>query len=287
MAELVHELQSKAATAAEAEVTGIIESIDITPAISTAGLVLPSFNFFMSPSYFTHRLYIALVLYATNSCKKCVALLISSLYNGDMNDKRNTLVAWLRIGFGLLIVVAFVVQMGYTLGRGGNLTNFFSFFTIQSNLLTAAVLLISGVGLLLGARVSRQFAFIRGAVTLYMVVTGIVFALLLSGLEQRLQLTIPWVNMVFHQLMPVVMIVDWLLFPPKPAITFRRALLWLIFPVVYLIYTLVRGPLVNWYPYPFLDPPQVGWPYVIVTCVAIAIGAAGLAWLLALRTKRY
>lgn len=203
-----------------------------------------------------------------------------------MNKRNRNIVAYLRIGFGLLSIVAFVAQMSYTLERGGSLVNFFSFFTIQSNLLAATILLIAGFGALLSAKANLQFAFIRGAVTLYMVITGIVFALLLSGLEQRLQVTMPWVNMVFHQLMPVVMIIDWLVFPPRSVITFRRALLWLLFPAAYLAYTLVRGPFVNWYPYPFLDPPQVGWPYVIVTCIAIAIGAAGLAWLLALRTKR-
>lgn len=201
-----------------------------------------------------------------------------------MNKNTHILLASLRVGFGLLIVVAFITQMHYALGQGRDLSNFFSFFTIQSNLLAAFVLLTVGIGMLLNAKAKRQFAFIRGAATLYMVITGIVFALLLSGLEQRLQLTVPWVNMVFHQLMPVVMLVDWLLFPPKFSFSFRHTILWLAFPLVYVFYTLIRGPIVNWYPYPFLDPPQVGWPYVIVSSVVIAIGAAGLAWLLTLRT---
>jgi uncharacterized membrane protein len=204
-----------------------------------------------------------------------------------MNKHRqNTLLAYMRIGFGVLILVAFVVQMDHTVQRGGDLVNFFSFFTIQSNLLAALILLTIGAGMLTSQKPRRWFAFLRGGMTLYMVITGIVFALLLSGLEQRLQVTIPWVNMVFHQLIPVVVLLDWVLFPPQFRFTFRQAIWWLVFPVAYLVYTLIRGPVVNWYPYPFLDAPQVGWPYVIVVCLFIAVGAAGLAWLLSLRTGR-
>lgn len=215
-----------------------------------------------------------------------VVFIFTVPYNRPMNKhNHHRIIALLRIGFGLLIVAAFITQMHYTLDQGRSLANFFSFFTIQSNLLAAFVLLTVGIAMLVNAKAKRQFAFIRGAATLYMVITGIVFALLLSGLEQRLQVTVPWVNMVFHQLMPVVMLVDWLLFPPKFKFSFRQTILWLAFPLLYLAYTLIRGPIVQWYPYPFLDPPQVGWPYVIVMSIIIAFGAAGLAWLLTLRTR--
>lgn len=195
-------------------------------------------------------------------------------------------VSWLRIGFGVLTFVAIGVQLVTTIHNGNSVINFFSFFTIESNILAALVLLIVGFGALAGAKAYRTFAFIRGAATLYMVITGIVFALLLAGLEQRLQVTVPWINIVLHYIMPIVMLVDWLLFPPKFAFTFRQTLLWLIFPLLYLVYSLVRGPLVGWYPYPFLDASQIGWMSVAIMSVAIAIGAAFLAWLLALRTSR-
>lgn len=200
-----------------------------------------------------------------------------------MNKHNRNLVAFLRIGFGLLVVAAISTQLSSTFEHGRSVANFFSFFTIQSNVIAGAVLLVVGIGALLNAKANRQFAFIRGAATLYIVITGIVFALLLSGLSERLQLTVPWVNMVLHYLIPVVMLVDWLLFPPKFKFSFRHTILWLAFPLAYLAYTLVRGSIVNWYPYPFLDVSQVGLPYVIFMSIVIAFGAAGLAWLLSLR----
>lgn len=200
------------------------------------------------------------------------------------NQIAHPLVSFLRIGFGLLILIAVAVQLMHTIQLDRSVVNFFSFFTIESNLLAAFVLLVVGFGALAGAKAHRTFAFLRGAATLYMVITGIVFALLLAGLEQRLQITIPWVNTVLHYIMPVVMLVDWLLFPPKFKFTFRQTLWWLAFPLAYLVYTLLRGLLVDWYPYPFLDASQVGWAQVIVTSIVIAIGAAVLAWILTLRT---
>lgn len=202
------------------------------------------------------------------------------------SHNKNALLAYARIGFGVLTLAAIAVQMEIALQRGSDLANFFSFFTIQSNLLVAFLLLIVGAGMLTSQKPRRWFAFLRGAATLYMVITGIVFALLLSGLEQRLQMTVPWVNMVLHQLIPVVVLLDWVLFPPAFRFRFRQVVWWLAFPLAYLVYTLIRGPIVNWYPYPFLDVSQTGWLSVIVTCLFIAVGAAGLAWLLALRTGR-
>jgi len=194
-------------------------------------------------------------------------------------------VSWLRIGFGFLALFAIVTQLIRTMQNGNSIANFFSFFTIESNILAAIVLLTVGFGALAGAKAYRTFAFIRGAATLYMVITGIVFALLLSGLEQRLQVTIPWINIVLHYIMPVVMLVDWLLFPPKFRFSFGQTLFWLIFPLAYLVYSLIRGSLIGWYPYPFLDVSQVGWASVIVMSIVIAVGAAVLAWILSLRTR--
>ncbi len=199
--------------------------------------------------------------------------------------KQLVLLSSLRIAFGLLIVIALVAQLLTNIQQGLSVVNFFSFFTVESNILAAAVLLTVGIGTLARRKATPQFAFIRGAATLYMTITGIVFALLLSGLQAELQLTVPWINVVLHYIGPVVLLVDWLLFPPKFKFTFRVALGWLIFPVAYLCYSLVRGSFVQWYPYPFINPIENGWPSVIVMSIIIAAGSAGLAWLLSLRTR--
>jgi hypothetical protein len=69
---------------------------------------------------------------------------------------------------------------------------------------------------------------------------------------------LPWVNIVLHYIMPVVMVVDWLVLPPKTTLSLQQTAYWLIYPLVYLVYTLVRGAAVGFYPYPFLNPATAG-----------------------------
>ncbi|HEX5038824.1 MAG TPA: hypothetical protein VFW95_01650 [Candidatus Limnocylindria bacterium] len=60
--------------------------------------------------------------------------------------------AWLRIGFGVLVLVAIVFMIGVLVDEGAfNPLNFFTFFTILSNLLGAAVFLEGGRRQLTGA----------------------------------------------------------------------------------------------------------------------------------------
>jgi hypothetical protein len=119
-----------------------------------------------------------------------------------------------------------------------------------------------------------------------MAATGLVYVVLLSGLEDRLQTPIPWVNAVLHYIGPLFMVADWLLDPPERPVPWRQAALWLLFPVAYCGYSLVRGPTVDWYPYPFLDPREHGYAGVAVMSLAIAAAFAVLAWLVAWSTRR-
>lgn len=182
--------------------------------------------------------------------------------------------------FGLLVVAAIIAQFAAgTKNPSFQTANFFSFFTIQSNVLAALTFIVASWGALKNKR-NNMFALLRGAATLYMATTGIVYVLLLSGYEETLQTTIPWVNFVLHYLMPVAVVADWFIDRPPFRILFKHALLWLIFPIFYLAYSLIRGSLTGWYPYPFLNPGEQGYASVAATCIFIALGATVFAWLL-------
>lgn len=193
-------------------------------------------------------------------------------------------VAGYRFFFGALVFAAILVQFLYEFDRLGHFPlNFFQFFTIQSNILAAGIFLIAGVGALLQKR-NNTFALLRGAATVYMTMTGVVYVLLLSGLGS-LQTTIPWVNHVLHHIMPVVVLCDWFIDPPLRRISFKKALVWLTFPFAYLAYTLIRGDIAGWYPYPFLDPAEHGYGGVALASMCISLGAAGVVWLVAWVTR--
>lgn len=151
-----------------------------------------------------------------------------------------------------------------------NPVNFFSFFTIESNILVAVILLLSSVGTATFGR-SEQFGVLRGAATVYILTTGLIYFLLLRGLEESLQTAIPWVNTVLHYIMPLAMILDWVINPPTKAVTWKQAASWLVFPLLYVVYSLIRGPFVNWYPYPFLDPRIGGYGRVLLYSIGIAV----------------
>lgn len=190
---------------------------------------------------------------------------------------------WMRIYRALfamlaLVAIAWQFSRGGT-GPGARAANFFSYFTIEGNLFAAVVFLWGASGDA-DRRPASVVSLVRGAAVLYMSVTGVVYGLLLDGYQQELQTTLPWVNTVVHQVMPLVLVADWLLDPPRGRLTVRRALIWLAYPLLYAAYSLIRGPIADWYPYPFLDPDRVGgYGVVALYCVGIALGTLLFAWL--------
>ena len=191
---------------------------------------------------------------------------------------RTRIVAGYRVVFAVLTLAAIAYQAWWLIDRGTfDAINFFSYFTIQSNLIAVAVFLI-------GAARWREtptigWELVRGAALLYMTVTLVVFSLLLSGSD--VDTAVVWVNTVVHKLFPLVLLIDWILDPPRHRISIRDSLVWLVYPLAWLAYTMVRGALVGWYPYPFLDPANGGFGTVALYVVAILVFGVVLCAVLA------
>lgn len=179
----------------------------------------------------------------------------------------------LRVSRALLALLV-LTAIGYDVAAGPGVSDgdYFSYFTVLSNLFAVAILLH---GALRPAHArSRTVELLRGAAVVYILTTGIVYLVLLSGHAP----SYPWVNAVLHYLMPLAVTLDWLLDPPRvrldPA---RTVVLWMAFPMLYIIYTLARGAIVDWYPYLFVNPHRSGG-YLLVAgeCLAVGIGIAAL-----------
>jgi hypothetical protein len=187
-------------------------------------------------------------------------------------DARVT-VAVVRTIFALLTLYAVGRQLAIHVRHGFDVTNFFSYFTNLSNIFAACVLL-GGAAL---------WNVLRAMAAINMLVVGIVFTLLLRRAD--LGALLPWVNFVVHYLMPCVVVLDWILLPPRCRLGARELLLCLVVPALYLSYVLIRGSLVGWYPYPFLNPANVGgYGGVAVYAVgvtAVFIVGGGLLFLVA------
>lgn len=191
------------------------------------------------------------------------------------------LVRAVRLAMAGAIVVALTVQFVNGADRPMfSAVNFFSYFTVISNCLTAIMLLALAAKPAL--RDAPRFALFRGTTTICIIATGLVYAVLLAPAAADVDVTLKWVDFVVHTLAPIIGLLDWIVDPPTQRPSVADAASWLVVPVLWLVYTMIRGPIVDWYPYPFLDPGLESTASIIVTCVGIAVVfvafAAAMRW---------
>ncbi|PZU44541.1 MAG: hypothetical protein DI566_12260 [Microbacterium sp.] len=197
-----------------------------------------------------------------------------------------------------LIVAAVIAQLVVTIsgaveaGRDVTTTavNFFSFFTILSNVSAAVVLTWSAIDYFRHPTAQPESAAVGTllvCVTTYMIVTGVVYNLLLRQIELPQGTTVPWSNEVLHLVGPLFLLADLLLAFTRRRPAWKTVGIVAIFPIVWIAYTLIRGGLVTnpatgdpwWYPYPFLNPHVVagGWAGVIAYSIGIAVALLAAA----------
>lgn len=188
-------------------------------------------------------------------------------------DRRLAL-ALFRAATAAVVIVAILFQIRLNLDSGlFRPLRFFAFFTILSNLFGAVLWL--WLAARWKATRTRRDDLLRGASVLYLVLTFIVVVILLGGAE--LQVADPRVDFIVHKLFPVLVVIDWIIDPPETDLRLRDVGLWLIFPLVWVALTLLRGAFDSWYPYPFLDPDNGGYRSVVYHVIAILAGLLVIA----------
>lgn len=205
----------------------------------------------------------------------------------------------LRAATAVLILAAvvgqLVVSVAFWTGRGDeslalDVVNFLSFFTVESNLLAALALALLVLTGLRGTRGGRRLDVLVLCATTYMVVTGVVYNAVLRGIELPQGATLGWSNEVLHLVGPLWMLVDWLASAKDRDVRHRDVWAVVAFPILWLVYTLVRGPITpdvatgdgSWYPYPFLDPATHDNGYVGVALMCVVVAAVVVGGALAL-----
>ncbi|PZR60920.1 MAG: hypothetical protein DLM53_11090 [Candidatus Eremiobacter antarcticus] len=177
--------------------------------------------------------------------------------------------AWFALVAQLFLTTATVVAQERSVLAG--VITFLSFFTILTNLLTAAAL--TGSATLADSRLSGFFdrPATQGAIATYITVVGIVYSLLLRQLwqPQGLQLL---VDSILHDVIPIAFVIQWFVFVPKGQLQWRHALMWLSYPFVYVVYSLLRGAVSGRYPYPFSDVSVLGYPKVFENTAMLLVG---------------
>jgi hypothetical protein len=168
------------------------------------------------------------------------------------------------LGWFFLALQFFVGGNGQSLGTAWN---FFSYFTILSNILAAATLTAAAIGGGAAWPARPRFA---TPVALYMTVTGLVYAFILAELWNP-QGWLLLADTGLHDLMPALYGLFWLALVSKGSLTLGRLPAWMAFPLLYGSYSLVRGAFVGWYPYPFLNVGQLGYGRVLMNMAILLI----------------
>lgn len=146
---------------------------------------------------------------------------------------------------------------------------FFSYFTILTNALVAIYYTV----VLLGKAEKERWLLLPAtatAIAVYITIVGLVYNVILrftwnpQGLQKL-------VDELLHTFNPLFFILFWWLFVPKQNLKWSNAFPWLLYPLVYFIYILLRGVVVNVYPYPFIDVGEHGYARVLLNSVIILL----------------
>jgi hypothetical protein len=162
--------------------------------------------------------------------------------------------AWSALAVQVYFDIADAIAKNQSIANG--LIQFFSFFTIQTNMLIALLLTIS-----FARPQAEQFLTrpsVKSALANYIVIVGVVYALMLRHLwdPHGMQLV---ADRVLHDAIPALYPLYWLAFHPKGRLRWIDPIVWLIYPVVYFAYILLRGAAFGVYPYPFVDVIKLGY----------------------------
>lgn len=181
----------------------------------------------------------------------------------------------LDLAAAALVVAALAVMIGDQVRNDAFMPEeYFSYFTIQSSLINIAVLGFGGVALLRVGSVSTRYTIVRAGVVAYGVVTGVVYNALLRGIDPEPGVfvsDITWPNEVVHVVLPLYLAVEWVLHRGRSRLPTSVIGFGLIYPLAWVIFSLVRGATDGWYPYDFLDPDTAGWGGTAAYVVGIAV----------------
>ena len=187
-------------------------------------------------------------------------------------------IAGLVIGLvGLVLQFAITIPASMAAGRTllGSIVFYFSFFTVLTNvaavLVHASMVSPSGYAWFPAFAGRRMRAGVAVAITLVL----IVYRTVLAGLWQPQGLFL-LCDILLHYVTPLIFVAWWLVAGADGSTRWRDISWWMIYPLTYLAYALIRAPFAGEVPYPFLDMAKNGATSVAVAALAITALFVGL-----------
>lgn len=151
---------------------------------------------------------------------------------------------------------------------------YFAYFSIVTALVAGGFLVATGLGLVRGKQDTKWVEISRLSLSVAMIVVGVVYHALLADAPGDIRdgdyvwPVLP--NEVIHTYGPILIAVDYLLSHKAFRIKLRAALWVAVFPLTWLMFSVVRGLVTNWWPYWFINPNEEGGiPGMLVYIAAI------------------
>jgi hypothetical protein len=181
--------------------------------------------------------------------------------------------------FGLSVQLYFNIQDALVkdFPVAGHLIDFFSFFTIETNLLVAV-----GLTIFCARPQAEQFLTrpsVASALVVYIIIVGVVYAVLLRNLWHPHGVRL-LADLVLHDAIPFLYPLYWLVFLPKGSLRWSEPAWWLVFPALYFLYSMLRGAAFGTYLYPFFDVAHLGFARVAMNGIGLLAGFFGLGVIL-------
>lgn len=187
--------------------------------------------------------------------------------------KTRTVFGLLRLSAAALCLVALIHRLAWGLASNTIASqNFFAYLTNQSNIAFVVLLAAAGVLALRRDRDPRWLTVALALVLTWTITAGLVFALLVwqAGLR-GIRIDVPWSDQVLHFWLPACTVIAWVLAPGHRRVPWRVIPVTLAYPLIWGAFTMIRGPLIGWYPYYFLDPRQVSGPAEFLLSSGLAL----------------
>ena len=181
-----------------------------------------------------------------------------------MQKRTARIIACIGAALGWFAVIAqlYLIITNRVVSVPGTVLRFFSYFTIDTNILVALCFTF----IFLGNRSRLGKIFTKAttitALTVYITIVGIVYntILRLTWDPQGLQRI---VDELLHSVIPVFFILFWVIFTPTKGLKYKQAFSWLIYPLVYIFYAVIHGAITKFYPYLFVDVTRHGYSKVM------------------------
>ncbi len=176
---------------------------------------------------------------------------------------------------GMTVLVGLVVQIVAVLqeenaifdGATARIFNMFCYFTVQSNVIVGVTCLLLAWNPL---RTSAVFAVFRLAGLVDIAITGVVYHVALSDLRELAGSALV-ADQLLHSIVPLLAVIGWVVFGPRGTVSWRVVGLAALIPLAWIVFTLIRGPIVDFYPYPFIDVAQHGYGVVFRNLALVGV----------------